>query len=182
MDRVKKIGLAVVMIALTSIVVAYAVNNLVGVIRIGGIFSPNSGSGNVEMSPSTINIDLGLVRETEGSKLYDGIARLVVKNTSKIIVKASGAPTPTATSDTTNTSLIMSGELMLISGDKQYTIRMPCLYSIGECLRILVLIPGYDVPMDIDPGVYNVSLRISWTAQGDGETQVSLTLQIIEVD
>lgn len=182
MDHVKKIWLAAVIIALTSIAAAYAVNNLVGIIKIGGVFSPGGNLSNVEMSPSTINIDLGLVRESEGSKLYDNIAKLVVKNTSRIIAKVSEASRPIATNDTSNISLIISGELMLSSGDKQYTIYMPCLYSIGECFRILVLIPGYDVPMDIDPGVYDVSLRINWSAQGGGEVQVSFTLQIIEAE
>lgn len=180
MDRVKRIGLVVIMIALTSMAAVYAVNSLVGVIRIGGTFSPSNSSGNVVMSPSTINIDLGLVRESEGSKIFENVAKLVVKNNTRIMVKASGTPGSMASYNISNLSLIISGEMILKSGEKQYAIQMPCLYSIGECYRILILIPGYDAPMDIEPGEYSVSLRINWTAQGDGEARVSLELQIIE--
>ncbi len=180
MDHVKRIGLFAIVVAFTSIAAAYAVNSLVGVIRIGGTFSPSNNPGNVEMSPSTINIDLGLVGESEGSKIFDNIAKLVVKNTSRIMVKVSGTPGSMVPDNISNLSLIISGEMILKRGEKQYTIQMPCLYSIGGCYRILVLIPGYDAPMDIEPGEYSVSLRISWTAQGKGEARVSLELQIIE--
>lgn len=70
-----------------------------------------------------------------------------------------------------NASLIVSGTLFLRRGtDLEYSISMPCLLSVGEaCFRILVLIPGYDAPMQIEPGVYEVSLTLSWVASAQAE-------------
>jgi len=58
---------------------------------------------------------------------------------------------------------------------------MPCLYSNTQCIRILVLIPGYDAPLDIDRGEYNVSLEISWMVEGSGDASIKMSLQILEV-
>ncbi len=176
MDRIKKIGFILLAVILISVAIVYSLNNLVGVIRIGGIFSL---AKKVEMNPSIINIDLGVISEGQGSRSFDNIAKLIVRNSSKIIAKAS--PTQGYASSGENISLIINGEITL-SNNKNYVIQMPCLYSIGGCYRILVLIPGYDAPMDIDPGEYTVSLKISWTAQGSGKVDVNLSIQIIETD
>ncbi|HWQ17419.1 MAG TPA: hypothetical protein VNL13_06285 [Sulfolobales archaeon] len=173
MERAKKIGIIVLAISLISIATAYALNNLVGVINIGGTFSLIK---KAEMIPSTVNIDLGVISESQGSRSFDNIAKLVVRNSAKIIAKAS--PTQGYTPVSGNLSLIINAEMTLSSGNKKYVIQMPCLHSIGECYRILVLIPGYDAPMDIDPGEYSVSLKINWTAQGSGNANVNLAIQI----
>ncbi|MEM2203831.1 MAG: hypothetical protein QXI22_05685 [Sulfolobales archaeon] len=177
MDRINKISLIMLAITLISVVIVYSLNNPVGVIRIGGIFSL---AKKVEMNPSMVNIDLGVISEGQGSKSFDNVAKLIVRNSSKIMAKAS--PTHGYSPSGDNISLIINGEITLSGSNKKYIIQMPCLYSIGGCYRILVLIPGYDAPMDIDPGEYTVNLKISWTAQGSGKVDVNLSIQIIETD
>lgn len=186
MGRVKKIGIIVLAAVLVSVVTmaVYAAYNPVGVIRIWGAFSL---AKKIEMIPDSVNIDLGVIKDNMGTRSFDNIAKLVVRNTSKIIAKVGATQTVTATVAPTGDNasgealhLIMHGEITLDSGSKKYVIQMPCLYSIGDCIRILVLIPGYDAPMNIDPGEYSVSFKISWTAQGSGNVNININVQIVE--
>ncbi|MEM2217994.1 MAG: hypothetical protein QW731_06410, partial [Thermofilaceae archaeon] len=71
-------------------------------------------------------------------------------------------------------NLTVSG-VLLLSGASEYRVTMPCLLSLGEpCFRVLMLIPGYDAPMDIEPGEYNVTLELSWTSSKDTVIYVSI--------
>lgn len=74
-------------------------------------------------------------------------------------------------------SLVVSGELALESSKGSYRISMPCAISANEpCYRVLALLPGYDVPMKIDGGIYEVKLSLDWWARGSGYIQVMLEL------
>lgn len=71
-------------------------------------------------------------------------------------------------------NLTVSG-VLLLSGVSEYRVVMPCLLSLGElCFRVLMLIPGYDAPMDVEPGEYNVTLELSWTSSKDIVMYVSV--------
>jgi len=153
---------------------AYGLNRLVGVIDIVGTISIRS---NVEMVPSTANIDLGMIGSPSGSKSFSNIAKLYIRNSSKIIAKI-GSQSIQAPS---NLSIILSAILRLEGANRSYEILMPCLYSNTQCIRILVLIPGYNAPLDIDRGEYNVSLEISWMVEGSGDASIKMSLQILEV-
>ncbi len=65
---------------------------------------------------------------------------------------------------------IMAGGVLTLKGEKQtYEINMPCMADVDMgCARIQVIIPGYDVPMSIEPGTYSATLKISWEARGVG--------------
>ncbi len=63
---------------------------------------------------------------------------------------------------------VLNGELIIesITSNKSYQVPMPCILSVNEqCYRILMLIPGYDAPMDIDKGEYSVYFKASWKAR-----------------
>ncbi|MEM4455463.1 MAG: hypothetical protein QXT28_12165 [Thermofilaceae archaeon] len=80
-----------------------------------------------------------------------------------------------------NASLIVSGSLLLKKVEEgiEYRISMPCLLSVGEgCARILVLIPGYDAPMLVKPGAYEVTLMLSWSTS----TQTTLTVERLNME
>lgn len=162
------IAIAVVMM----ISIAYALNSLVGSINIVGTIAINK---NVEMIPQRVDIDLGVIEASEGSKTYSGIARLVVRNDTEIQVRPRISTQPGG-----NMSISISGLLVIEGGGKRYEINMPCLYSTGSCVRIMILIPGYDAPMRIERGEYNISLTINWIAEGSGKAGISLSLDIIE--
>lgn len=156
--------------------IAYALNSLVGSINIVGTIAINK---NAEMIPQSVNINLGVINNSTGSKAYSEIARLIVRNDTEIQVKPRASILPEG-----NISISISGLLVIEGGGKRYEINMPCLYSTGSCMRIMmmnmIVIPGYDTPMRIERGEYNVSLIISWIAEGSGEARISLFLDIIE--
>jgi len=169
-------GILYILTALLVVgLVAYGLNRLVGVIDIMGTFSIHS---NVEMIPSRVQVDLGIIDAPQGSKTYNNIARLVVRNSTEIIVRVE--TTGKGAQAGTGLSVIIAGRLSLEGGGRSYSIAMPCLYTNTECARILILIPGYDAPMPIEKGEYNVSLELSWTAEGTGEVPVELSIQVIE--
>jgi len=54
----------------------------------------------------------------------------------------------------------------------------PYLLSIGEsCCRVMMLVPGYDSPLKIDEGLYEVVLTLRWLANGYGVFNLKLYLE-----
>jgi len=77
-----------------------------------------------------------------------------------------------------NFSILLNGELILKSDNMTYRILMPCLLSIEEsCYRVMMLIPGYDSPLKIDEGLYEVVLTLRWLANGYGIFNLKLYLE-----
>ncbi|MCX8209207.1 MAG: hypothetical protein N3G79_06170 [Sulfolobales archaeon] len=75
-------------------------------------------------------------------------------------------------------STVISGLLVLRSGNRSYEIPMPCAISIGEpCYRIMVLIPGYDTPMPVEEDTYEAILKLEWVARGSGRFDARLYLE-----
>lgn len=80
-----------------------------------------------------------------------------------------------------NFSIVLDGVLVLESGENLYRIPMPCLLSIGEaCYRILMLIPGYDVPMPIRGGLYNGTMVLRWRAGGSGSFHLRISVTYVD--
>lgn len=80
-----------------------------------------------------------------------------------------------------NATLLVSGTLALKGvqrvrtpegggSELEYRVNMPCLLSVGEpCIRVMVLIPGYDAPMRIEAGEYQLELTLLWHASAAAE-------------
>ncbi len=170
-----KLVMYVVMVAILIGGVAYGLNRLVGVIDIVGRVSISS---NVEMIPSRIKVDLGRIDSASGERSYSDIAKLVVRSATKIIVRIETI----LDGSSQNLSITFSGTLRLEDQGKSYVINMPCLYSNTQCVRILMLIPGYDTPLAIERGEYRVSLEITWIAEGSGDLSIAFSIQIHEVE
>ncbi len=81
-----------------------------------------------------------------------------------------------------NTPLFIDGRAVLSGGDRGRVILMPCLIHEGMgCFRIQMLIPGYDVPLRISRGAYNLSLFLHWRSQGPCDNcRIKMTLGIVE--
>ena len=73
----------------------------------------------------------------------------------------------------------LSGKALLVSRGHEYTIPMPCMASEGvSCFRILSLIPGWDIPLQVAPGEYKVKLQISWSkASGIGDVELHVEIE-----
>ena len=168
------ICVALAVIAVSGVVDALAkiMGDVVGSILITGIFSAKA---NVEMVPSTINIDLGRI-SSGGDREYSNIAKLIVRNETAIIARSM-----VDTISKSGTIEIIGGAKLILKGNnKTYVIAMPCAISTGECFRPMVIIPGYDVPMKIETGEYIINLTLSWQLKGSGETAVKIKIDIIE--
>jgi len=74
--------------------------------------------------------------------------------------------------------IALNGRATLVSDDgKSYSIPMPCLFSNVECVRVLMIIPGYDEPTPLPRGRYTISLELSWfEASGEGSIRLGLGL------
>ncbi|QOJ79057.1 hypothetical protein IG193_00905 [Infirmifilum lucidum] len=70
----------------------------------------------------------------------------------------------------------LSGTVYLY-GPERYVVHMPCAVSHGlPCYRVLAVIPGYDAPIVVRPGVYNVSLHLAWESAWDSTLTVALVI------
>ncbi|MEM4933454.1 MAG: hypothetical protein QXN82_01180 [Desulfurococcaceae archaeon] len=77
--------------------------------------------------------------------------------------------------------LLLDGTIEIRSENRVYRISMPCLAGINEpCYRIMAVIPGYDEPMPIEKGKYNITLILKWTASGRGSFYLKITGTYIE--
>lgn len=118
------------------------------------------GEVNVPKSLKTAEIVLVIDRE-EGSEKFDLGEVFIPKGS--VIVKTS------LESYEGNFILSVSGVLTLESESRSYVVSMPCAIVMGEpCYRIMIVIPGYDVPISVEEGKYRVRLDLSWRASGSG--------------
>ncbi len=126
---------------------------------------------NVPTSPETIRITLD-INTSKGSKTYKDIARIVASQDTEIVFKLLDAKTEG------DFSVAISGQAVLKGENKSYTIDMPCLYVVNTtCYRIQMLIPGYDQPLHLPKGEYNVTLTLNWTnAEGKGVLVLELAV------
>lgn len=134
------------------------------------IFEVNvRGTVNVKSNVTVIDVDID-IDDRRGEKIVNlGNVYIPRGNT---IVKAD------LISYEGNFTLLLSGVLQLDSTMHSYRIAMPCLVAIGEpCYRILMVIPGYDVPLTTEEGVYNVTFIMQWHASGTGRFHLKLLLE-----
>ena len=124
---------------------------------------------NVPTSPETIRITLD-INTSKGSKTYEDLTRIVASQDTEIVFKLLDAKTEG------DFSVAISGQAILKSRNGSYTIDMPCLYVVNTtCYRVQMLIPGYDQPLHLPKGEYNVTLILSWTnAKGRGKATIEI--------
>lgn len=77
-----------------------------------------------------------------------------------------------------NLTIALNGAVLLTSTSNSYRINMPCLFSSSEpCYRVMMLIPGYDIPLGVEEGVYNLSIILSWKAMGTGRLYLRILIE-----
>jgi len=165
---VRRLAMYVAMVVVLATVSTYAavetLRNLLD-INVGGVINVPSTGLSTELS---FNIKLNIT-VAEGEEVFN--LGQVELPPGPIIVRRE------LVSSEGNFTLVLSGELFLESSNESYLIRMPCLLSLGEpCYRVLVLIPGYDAPLEVSGGRYNATLRLMWLARGTGSFHLRLTL------
>ncbi len=124
--------------------------------------------------PDNLVVKLDNIADGKGSRKIDYLGKLVVERDTKIRVNMSSF----RILDGDFNDFKLNLKIYLSSEDALYIINAPCIYSTSECIRIQIVFPGYDVPMDIEKGVYNISVEVDWLAKGSGS--VEFTLGFIE--
>ncbi|MCD6084049.1 MAG: hypothetical protein J7J20_00750 [Desulfurococcales archaeon] len=140
----------------------------IGVIDIVG--TVNVPGESVTVSLHVIEFELP-VNTSSGEITYGNLGVLRTNKELEVLLK------PAVKEVEGNLTISLSGEVLLVSDEKTYTIKMPCLMTVNtSCFRAAVLIPGYDEPLRIQPGEYNITLRLAWSAT---EGQGVFKLQIV---
>jgi len=159
---------AIISLLATAIIIAI-LTAIYGRIEIKGVVNVPQ----VELRPPRIKVNVE-INKSKGSILYENIAILIINNErAKIVFKVVGA------SHSGDFSAIINGKVIL-RGARTVEIQMPCLASFGNatCYRAMVLIPGYDAPVEIEKGEYRVDLLISWNrAVGNGDFLIEIGIQ-----
>ncbi|MCX8196097.1 MAG: hypothetical protein N3F67_03355 [Acidilobaceae archaeon] len=120
--------------------------------------------GDMRLEPP--QVELAVKGDMDGTALFKDVAKLHSSGGS-IVIKAFASVK----------GQVIGGITVYLKGDngKTYRIDMPCSFATAICVRIMMIIPGYDAPMSIEPGVYSVDVQISWNA----ESAVSGTIQVV---
>lgn len=124
--------------------------------------------GSISLDSRRVNIASS---ELRGEAKFSDIGVLVVPAKTSIIVKVGFSKV--------DGGIIVGGALVLKGEKHTYTITMPCFVATESCIRIMAIIPGYDAPLEIEPGKYSIDLEVAWDAKG--RAQVVAELIVTEV-
>ena len=141
---------------------------------------PGGVPGGVVVDYTLVNIG---IREGKGSKTYKGLAVIESDGNTCVTLK------PVLFSLRGDAVFTLSGKAYLIPvrGEAnstttkpctEYSISMPCIASTTPCYRVQVVIPGYDQPLRLESGRYNLSLELSWnTEKGEAEAVIAVFIE-----
>ncbi|GEM_PF-775530 len=141
-----------------------------GVVDVGG----NTGEGDVFAKIVNVRVEIKTPSDTVFFKNITTVS--VPEDTAYVLFK------PVSSNVSGKMHLMLNGKVVLVSVNdaKKYIIDMPCILSVNEtCYRVQMIIPGYDRPLRVEPGTYNVTLILSWRASGRGEFDLSIGLVML---
>ena len=162
-----KISLIVVLVILVSaaIVGGIIASRYLAVFNIRGVV--NVGERGYALIDAVLNIS-----SDRGTKVLRNVAVVDIENETSILFRILDREV------VGNVKLCLGGKAILESGSRRYVISMPCLLVKGmPCYRVQMVIPGYDAPLRVEPGRYNVSLVLSWRAVGRGSFRFTLAIE-----
>ncbi len=138
-----------------------------------GIIFDIIGDVSVPKTEITLNLD---ITKPNGTVVFENITAIELDQDTNIIFKALSSNVHG------NLSLILSGEAIISNASRSYKISMPCLLSVDkECYRVMMVIPGYDEPMKLPKGKYNITIVLSWSeAEGSGKIELKLAMNTAE--
>jgi len=121
------------------------------------------------LRPEVVILEVPIDSE-RGFKSFDDIATFKVLKETNIIFKLEKAAVKG------NLSIAISCHAYM---GEEYEIDMPCLFMHrAKCYRVLMLIPGYDVPLKVHEGDYKLSLKVMWMeAKGEGEVYLKVCIR-----
>lgn len=130
-----------------------------------------------QVNPSFIEVELG-ISAGEGHIELNNISVIEVKTVDSLMFRVVDSRAEGLS------SIALSGVARLKSENKSYKIDMPCiLHFNSSCPRITVIIPGYDVPLTVDPGKYLLTIEFRWKdASNAGKTYLKILPRAYRAD
>ena len=125
----------------------------------------------VMLKPEEIVLEINVPSGVgQGYDKYTNVGELIVnKDHAWILVRAEGE---------VSEDLQIAVNPVVYIGDIR--IPMPCaFYNTKTCVRVMVLIPGYDVPLKIAKGKYPVSIEVNWIKEV-GSGTLKLKFKVVE--
>lgn len=153
---------------LAIIVIVGIITLSLTLLYVGEVYPPAT-TTTLLINPSTINVEFN-VHDEKGTKDFGEIAIIDVEKPDMLKFKLIDWSVEGLR------SLSLSVRVDLVSKDTKYGINMPCvLYFNASCARVTVIIPGYDVPLRIEPGRYSLRLEVYWAeAKDSGRVRLSI--------
>ena len=168
--------LVIAILAVGSIIAGYymlkerIIFNIIGNVSVPETTQPFEAEGIAEI---TLNLD---ITEPSGTVVFENTTSIELDQDTYVLFKA------LSSNVYSNLSLILSGEAIISNSTHSYKISMPCLLSIDkECYRVMMVIPGYDEPMKLPKGRYNITIVLSWN-EAEGRGQIELKLAMTTAD
>ncbi|RLG82132.1 MAG: hypothetical protein DRO40_08365 [Thermoprotei archaeon] len=165
-------ALVIAILAIGSIIAGYymlkerIVFNIIGNVSISETPRPFETE---EVSEITINLN---ITKPSGTAVFENITSIELEQDTYIMFKA------LSSNVNGDLSLILSGQAIISNATHSYRISMPCLLNINkECYRVMMVIPGYDEPMKLPKGRYDITIILSWNeAEGSGRLELKLAM------
>ena len=162
----KSLFLAAVMAAVTILLIVAGV----GVVGSGIRGVAKISAEGVEMEPAELQLDI--------AELCSGkeVRVAAVKAEKPVEIQLMAEAKTRAAGGNIN---VVGGLRARLAGEREYIIDMPCAIATGPCYRVMMVIPGYDAPLEIAPGRYDLLLSGACTAEGKGwaELEVNIVLK-----
>lgn len=166
----KRIVLAILSVLIVTglaLAVSYKFLPVIGVEGIVDVEEEDTGIMSSELIIIRLNITV-----PEGEARYENVTSFLVAPGEAVKISV------IESSVEGNVSIALSGVATLKGENESYRIHLPCMVVNGiPCTRILTLIPGYDTPLHVAPGVYSVDLELEWRARGKGRFEARLVIE-----
>ena len=127
---------------------------------------------NVYTDPDNLVLTIPITSGSGKNIEFQNVGKLVVNEESSIMVSLGGVDYDVLGIDDISISAIVTLE----SNGKTYEISAPCIFSSTTCGYVQKVWLGYDTPMVVDSGVYDVSIKLSWSSDNSGDFKIQINI------
>ncbi len=166
MSGVKGVFFGLVIGLILGVLAAYLFSSFIPV-GIGG-----ADVKNVYTEPGNLVLTLPITSGNGKNMEFLNIGKLVVNEDSSIMVSLGGVDYDVSRFSDVSISAVITLE----SDGKTYDITTPCIFSSTTCSYVQRVWLGYEVPMVVESGVYDVSVKLSWSSDNSGDFKLQINI------
>lgn len=112
------------------------------------------------------------VKDNVQNMNFPDVGKLVVNEDSGIMVSLGGVEYEPSQLE----KIAMSAVVTLTSDGKTYEISAPCLFYTSSCVYPESVRLGYNVPLVVEKGVYDISVILTWATNSDGDFKIQINI------